>query len=148
MRTRNLGFTLLEVLIVISIIGVLAAVGFPRLMAYQRSVNMNDVANSIAQNLRDLSSRAVNNSAAQTVTFVLNTAAGTDMNFTGSKSESIALGQNAKLTSVKVGTTAVTTVGFDVRGRPTNAATLVITVEFADQTRTIRLLPTGKTVVQ
>jgi hypothetical protein len=90
----------------------------------------------------------VNNSATQTVTFVLNDAAGADMNITGSRSESITLDQAAKFTSIKVGTTNVTTVGFDVRGRPNNAATLVISVGFSDQIRTIRLLPTGKTVVQ
>jgi prepilin-type N-terminal cleavage/methylation domain-containing protein len=148
MPTRNQGFTLLEILIVLGFIGVLAAIGFPNLMAYQRSVNMNDVANSIAQSFRDLSSRAVSDSAAQNVKFLLNAGAGADMEITGSKSENITLNQDAKLTSVKVGTNNVTTVGFDVRGRPTNAATLVITVGFADQTRTIRLLPTGKTVVQ
>jgi type IV pilus assembly protein PilE len=148
MRTRNQGFTLLEILIVLGIIGVLAAIGFPNLMAYQRSVNMNEIANRVAQNFRDLSSRAVNNSAAQTVKFVLNAGAGADMEITGSTSENITLDRDAKFTAVKVGSTDVTTVGFDVRGRPTNPATLVISVGFADQTRTIRLLPTGKTVVQ
>jgi prepilin-type N-terminal cleavage/methylation domain-containing protein len=148
MQIRNRGFTLLEILIVLGIIGVIAAIGFPNLMAYQRSVNMKEVANRVAQNFRDLSSRAVNNSAAQNVKFVLNAGAGADMEITGSTSENITLDQDAKFTAVKVGTTDVTTVGFDVRGRPTNASTLVITVGFADQTRTIRLLPTGKTVVQ
>jgi prepilin-type N-terminal cleavage/methylation domain-containing protein len=148
MPPRNRGFTLLEILIVLSLIGVVAAIGFPRMMSYQRSVNMNEVANKVAQTFREISSRAVNNSAAQTVTFVLNDASGVDMSITGSQSESITLDQEAKFTSIKVGATNVTSVGFDVRGRPDNASTLVISVGFADQTRTIRLLPTGKTVMQ
>jgi prepilin-type N-terminal cleavage/methylation domain-containing protein len=148
MRNKTLGFTLLEILIVIGIIGVLAAIGIPNLMAYQRRVTMNEVANKIAQTFRETASRAINDSAAKTVTFSLNAAAGTDMTISGSATQMIALDRDAKITSVKRGVTNVTTVGFDVRGRPTNAATLVIVVGFSDQSRTVRLLPTGKTVLQ
>ena len=148
MNTRRSGITLLEILAVMGIIGVIGAMGFPRMAAYQRSVTMLEVANAVAQTLQDTSARAIANSAAQTVTLALNVGTGTDLTITGSSTVTLALERDAKITSAKVGATTTTSVIYDVRGRPNNAATLVITLAFADQTRTVRLLPTGKTVVQ
>ena len=145
---RRRGFTLLEVLVAMGILGVIAGIGFPRLAAYQRSVAMNEAANQIAQALQDTSARAVAGSAAQTVTFTLNAGTGADLTITGSSTVTVTLERDAQLTSVKQGATNVTTVTYDVRGRPDNAAPVVIVAGFSDQTRTVRLLPTGKTVIQ
>ena len=146
---RVKGFTLLEILIVMAMLGVLAAIGFPALASYQRSTIMREVSNNIAQVLQDSSARAVADSAAQTVTFTLNSAAGTDLTMTaGGVSRTLTLDRDAKLTSVKEGTTDVTSVIFDVRGRPNNAAAIAINVAFEDRTASVRLLATGKTVVR
>jgi prepilin-type N-terminal cleavage/methylation domain-containing protein len=145
---RSGGFTLLEILIVIGIFGVLGALGIPQFTAYQRSIALKDAANQIAQALQRASSQAVETSAAHTVSFTLN-AVGTDLTVTGnSQTSTVSLERDAVLKSVKLGATNVTSVVFDVRGRPDNAAPLVITTGLSDLSRTVRLLPTGKTVIQ
>ena len=146
---RSAGFTLLEILIVIGILGALGALGIPQFIAFQRSVEIRNASNQIAQALQRASSQAVETSAAHTVTFTLNAAAGTDITVTGnSQTSTVSLEHDAALKSVKQGATNVTSVVFDVRGRPDNAAPLVITTGLSNLSRTVRLLPTGKTVIQ
>lgn len=148
---KNQGFSLIEMLIVISVLAILAAIGVVNYNSYARSVRFKEVNNRIAQLFQDTSARAINHSAELTMTFTLNQAAGVDITVTGDKiSESISLESDAELTSVKykTKTTNVTSLEFDSRGRTTDPDTLVVSTQLGSLTGTVRLLATGKTVIQ
>jgi prepilin-type N-terminal cleavage/methylation domain-containing protein len=148
---KNRGFSLIEMLIVISVLAILAAIGVANYNSYARSVRFREVNNRIAQLFQDTSARAINRSAEFTMTFTLNQAAGVDITVTGDKSsETISLESDAELTSVKYKskTTNVTSLVFDTRGRTTDPDTLVVSTQLGSLTGTVRLLATGKTVIQ
>lgn len=73
MRSEN-GFTLLELLIVISIIGIIAAVLFTNLMRSIRSAEVRDAANQVVADLRRARSQAQRGS--DTFTLILPGASG------------------------------------------------------------------------
>jgi prepilin-type N-terminal cleavage/methylation domain-containing protein len=147
---KTQGFSLLEVLIVISVLSILAAIGVFNYNTYAQSVRMREVSNRVAQLFQDTSARANNQGAQFTLSFNLNQAAGTDITLTGyGKTETIALEGNAELTSVKYASGSnVTTIVFDARGRRTDPSTLLVGTKLGSLTGTVRLLVTGKTVVQ
>ena len=145
------GFSLIEMLIVITVLAILAAIGIANYNAYARSVRFKEVNNRIAQLFQDTSARAINRSKKFTLTFSLNQAAGADITVTGDGSiETISLENDAELTSVKYKTKAinVSSLEFDTRGRTTDPDTLVVGTQLGDLTGTVRLLATGKTVIQ
>jgi prepilin-type N-terminal cleavage/methylation domain-containing protein len=145
------GFSLIEMLIVISVLAILAAIGVANYNSYARSVRFREVNNRIAQLFQDTSARAINRSAEFTMTFTLNQAAGADITVTGDgKSETISLESDAELTSVKYKskTANTTSLVFDTRGRTTDPDTLVVSTQLGSLTGTVRLLATGKTVIQ
>jgi prepilin-type N-terminal cleavage/methylation domain-containing protein len=141
---RQPGFTLLEILIVIGILAILLSIGFPQYAAYQRGLVMRDVSNQIAQSLRETGARAKAETTALTVNFRLNQPEGDDLTFSDGKTPPVKLEGNASITAIDGGTS----VEFDVRGRPSNTKPIVIHATFADRTATVRLLTTGKTVIQ
>jgi prepilin-type N-terminal cleavage/methylation domain-containing protein len=143
------GFTLLELLVVMSMMGILGAIAAPNLMSYQRSVALKEARNQVVQTLRDASARAIVESAPQTVTFSLSQTTGSDLSITaGAVTRHVSLERDAILSSVTSNSVAVTSVIFDVRGRPNNSAPLVITATLGDKSGQVRLLPTGKTVIR
>jgi prepilin-type N-terminal cleavage/methylation domain-containing protein len=146
---KNQGFSLLEVLIVIAVIAVLGAIGIANYNAYARSLRLREVNNRIAQLFQETSSRAINLGEAFTITFAINQAAGTDLTITGDgATETIALENDTELTSVqdKVGNRS--SITFDARGRRNDPSTLILSTKLGALTGTVRLLATGKTVVQ
>jgi prepilin-type N-terminal cleavage/methylation domain-containing protein len=147
---RQPGFTLLEILIVIGILAILFSIGFPQYAAYQRGLVMRDVSNQIAQSLRETGARAKAETTALTVNFQLGDPEGDDITISDGKTatKSVKLERDASLLSVLMGGVPRTSVTFDVRGRPNNPAPIVIAAVFADRTATVRLLTTGKTVIQ
>lgn len=148
---KSQGFSLIEMLIVISVLAILAAIGVANYNSYARSVRFREVNNRIAQLFQDTSARAINLSKKFTVTFTLNQTAGADITVTGDgKIETISLESDAELTSVKykTKTTNVTSLEFDTRGRTTNPDSLVVGTQMGSLTGTVRLLATGKTVIQ
>jgi prepilin-type N-terminal cleavage/methylation domain-containing protein len=147
---RASGLTLLEILVVVGILAILLSIGFPQYAGYQRGLVMRDVSNQIAQLLRETGAQAKAETTALTVNFLLDRADGDDLMISDGKTatKTIRLERDASLKSVFMGGTAKTSVTFDVRGRPNNPAPLVITAGFADRIATVRLLTTGKTVIQ
>jgi prepilin-type N-terminal cleavage/methylation domain-containing protein len=148
---KSQGFSLIEMLIVISVLAILAAIGVANYNSYARSVRFREVNNRIAQLFQDTSARAINLSKKFTVTFTLNQTTGADITVTGDgKIETISLESDAELTSVKykTKTTNVTSLEFDTRGRTTNPDSLVVGTQMGSLTGTVRLLATGKTVIQ
>jgi prepilin-type N-terminal cleavage/methylation domain-containing protein len=146
---RQAGFTLLEILIVIGILAILLAIGFPQYAAYQRGLVMRDVSNQIAQLLRETGARAKSETRALTVNFLLDRPDGDDFTISsGTTSSNVRLERDASIRSVLMNGVAKTSVTFDVRGRPNNTKPVVIQAVFADQSAQVRLLITGKTVIQ
>ena len=144
------GLTLLEILIVIGILAILFSIGVPQYAGYQRGLVMRDVSNQIAQLLRDTGARAKAETTALTVNFLLDRADGDDLTISDGKTatKTIRLERDASLRSVSMGDKPRTSVTFDVRGRPNNPAPIVIDAIFGDKSSKIRLLTTGKTVIQ
>jgi prepilin-type N-terminal cleavage/methylation domain-containing protein len=148
--TRQAGFTLLEILVVIGVLAILLSIGFPQYMAYQRGIIMRDVSNQIAQLLRDTGARAKAETTALTVNFLLDRPAGDDFTISDGKTaaKTVRLERDASIDSVLMDSLAKTSVTFDVRGRPNNTKAVVIRAVFADRKAQVRLLTTGKTVIQ
>jgi prepilin-type N-terminal cleavage/methylation domain-containing protein len=148
--TRQSGLTLLEILIVIGILAILLAIGFPQYAAYQRGIVMRDVSNQIAQLLRDTGAQAKAETQALTLNFLLDRPEGDDITISDGKSptRTVKLERDASIDSVSMAGQAKTSVTFDVRGRPNNPAPLVIVALFSDRRAQVRLLTTGKTVIQ
>jgi type IV pilus assembly protein PilE len=156
-QARVHGFSLLEVLIVIVVLGILMAIGAANYNAYARSVRMKEVGNRIAQLFQDTSARAINRGTTLTIDFYLNQKAGIDLTVTGDKgSQDISLEGDAELTTVTDPAGARSSVTFNARGRriqsPTDstpdASTIIINAQLDTLTRTVRLLGTGKAVIQ
>jgi prepilin-type N-terminal cleavage/methylation domain-containing protein len=146
---RQAGFTLLEILIVIGILAILLAIGFPQYAAYQRGLVMRDVSNQIAQLLRETGARAKSETRALTVNFLLDRPDGDDFTISsGTTSNNVRLERDASISSVLMNGLVKTSVTFDVRGRPNNTKPVVIQAVFADRNVQVRLLTTGKTVIQ
>lgn len=145
---RGKGFTLLELLVVISMIAVLSSIGYSQLLSYQRSMVFREARNQIIQILRDASTQAIVNSTPHTVKF-FNQGVGSDITVTANgKTRTYFLERAGRLSAFKAAGVSVSTVIFDVRGRPNNTAPLVITVNIAEFSGNVRLLPTGKTVMK
>ena len=154
---RNNGFSLLEVLIVIVVLGILLAIGVANYNAYARSVRMKEVGNQIAQLFQETSARAINRGTSFTIDFKLNQEAGADLTVTGDgTSQDISLESDAELTAISDSVGARSSITFNARGRriksdtdPTpDLSTLVIKAQLAALNKTVRLLVTGKTVIQ
>jgi type IV pilus assembly protein PilA len=152
---KNQGFSLLEMLMVIAVLAILAAVGIFNYNNYARSVRLHEVNNRIAQLFQETSARAINNGERFTIAFKLNQTTGTDLTVTSTGStgiigvtENITLENDAELTSVKNKLGDTTSIDFDARGRTTDPSTLVVSTQLGSLTGTVRLLVTGKTVIQ
>ena len=148
--SRQAGFTLLEILIVIGILAILLSIGFPQYAAYQRGIIMRDVSNQIAQLLRETGARAKSETRALTINFLLKSADGDDFTISDGKTpaKTVRLERDASIDSVLMNGLAKTSVTFDVRGRPNNTKPVIIYAVFADRKAQVRLLITGKTVIQ
>jgi prepilin-type N-terminal cleavage/methylation domain-containing protein len=142
------GFSLLELLIVIAMITILGSIGYPKLLSYQRSMTFHEARNQVMQILRDTSAQAIITSTPQTVKF-FNQGVGSDITVTvNGQTRTYYLEQYGWLSAFKAAGVDVNNVIFDVRGRPNNTAPLVITVNIAEFSGNVRLLPTGKTVMK
>jgi prepilin-type N-terminal cleavage/methylation domain-containing protein len=155
MKRYSDGFSLLEVLIVIVVLGILMAIGAANYNAYARSVRMKEVSNQIAQLFQETSARAINRGTSLRIEFKLNQEAGADLTVSGGgPDQEISLESEAELTAVNDGAGARSSITFNARGQrikidgTPDASTLVVNSQLGTLTRTVRLLVTGKTVIQ
>jgi prepilin-type N-terminal cleavage/methylation domain-containing protein len=149
--SKTAGFSLLEMLLVLAVLGILSAISVFNYNNYARSVRMKEVSNRVAQLFQDTSARAINKGTAIKIDFSLNQAAGADMTISGDGPgiETISLENDAEITSVQsTAAGAQTSVTFNARGQMKTGSTLVVKTQLGTQTRTVRLLVTGKTVIQ
>jgi prepilin-type N-terminal cleavage/methylation domain-containing protein len=149
------GFSLLEVLIVIVVLGILMAIGAANYNVYARSVRMKEVSNQIAQLFQETSARAINRGTILKIDFILNQEAGADLTVIGGgPDQDISLESDAELTAVNDDSGARSSIMFNARGQrirsdgTPDASTLVVKTQLGTLTRTVRLLVTGKTVIQ
>ena len=154
---RNNGFSLLEVLIVIVVLGILMAIGIFNYNTYARSVRIKEVGNQITQLFQETSARAINRGTSLRIDFYLNQEAGADLTVSGDgTTQNISLESDAELTAISDSAGARSSITFNARGRrvksdtdPTpDPSTLVINAQLGTLTKTVRLLVTGKTVIQ
>lgn len=143
---------MLEIILVVSVLAILAAIGFPNFAAYQRSLRLREANNQIAQLFQDSAARAINKSREVEVQFLLNNPAGPDLrvkvNGVPSDITDITLEGETLIESATVGGTPLGKVTFNARGRTSNTGTLVLQSKLGGSSGTVRLLTTGKTVIQ
>jgi prepilin-type N-terminal cleavage/methylation domain-containing protein len=122
-KTETSGFTMLEILVVVIIIGVLAAIAGPNWLAFNNRQKINSATNSVFTALRGAQSQAKKDNRPRYVTF--NTATN---KITGELGQSISMDSDVKIYSI---TNAVTGTGscvnfywvfFDEKGTPFNIA--------------------------
>ena len=146
---KTQGITMLEIILVVSVLAILAAIGFPNFAAYQRSLRLREANNQIAQLFQESAARAINESREVEVKFLLNDPAGPDLRVkVNGVSDDIKLEGDTLLESANVGGTPLGKVTFNARGRPSNTGTLVLQSKLGGSSGTVRLLTTGKTVIQ
>ena len=112
----NKGFTLLEMLIVIVIVAVLAAIATPSLISWRANSSLSGDTRTLKADLERTRSRAIRDNANAT------------LNFTGSKSYTYP-GGGSTILSRSLNNTSISglaSVTFDSRGRATNTGTVTL----------------------
>lgn len=144
------GVTLVEMLVVMAIIGIIAAIGWGPYLQYRRAVQFQDAVTTVSQtlNLAGMESLKVNQQ------HVLTLGVGVDQqgrmtltrNGTTSPTSDVTLENGAYISQVLEGTTPMTTptITFTGRGRPNITQPVNVTVNLGQRSRVVRLLPTGK----
>lgn len=137
---RGQGFTLLEMLVVMAILGILLAIGAPNLLGFINNSRANAAAADLAAVLRQAGGRALSLSERITVSLTDSNTAVTWKNVAGTQSGKRILPYNAAVTSVTPGN-----IAFSGRGLPVEQYRL--TLKTGNATRTVVVLVTGKVVI-
>ena len=136
-QSKTKGFSVMELLLVIAVLGILAAMAMPRLTAVDAQRDLDNAARQLVVDLRWTSQVAANSVDTVTVVFV-NAAP------YGYRVEQGAAGIVIKPTQSFPATVSfsavVSPVSFDVYGKPTGAANVAIPLQnTAGQTRTVNI---------
>ncbi len=141
----NRGFTILEILIAIAIIGITGAIGVPIYQQASSALNLNAAARDLASDLRlaqqsavtDQKIYAVNFNLAQKTYFIINTVSGQTI-------KTVALNSKINLQSITGLTDNI--ARFVSTGAATEAGAIVLSCE--DKTSTIEIKPSGYVKIQ
>lgn len=138
---RRQGFTLLEMLVVLAILGILLALAAPGLLGYINNVRANEAAATLAAGLRQAGGAALARS--ETITVSVTDGAHT-ISWKGA-TDAAAITQPLPHNAAVTGVTPAGTITFSGRGLPTEQYT--VQLKARDVTRTVVVLVTGKVVV-
>lgn len=152
LRRNSAGFTLMEMLVVLAILGIIAAIGWGPYMQYRQAVQFQDAVSTVSQtlNMAGAESLKVNQQHELTIGVgdsqkgrIILKRLVTDTTISDTTLEN-----GAYISQVMEGTTTMNnpTIIFTGRGRPNSAVTqpINITVNLGRRSRVVRLLPTGK----
>lgn len=137
-RHRSAGFSLTELLIVVAIMAVLAAIGLPQLVAGVRAHRLQGSASMIAGKLADARINALKRNRATWLQ--IDAAAGTvQVQTTGAGGAVVNLGELGRLSEGVAFGAAPAQVAYDAMGRTAGVQTIQLTGAGAVRTVTVRL---------
>ncbi len=139
---RRLGFTLLEMLVVLAIFGILGALAVANLNAYIQNSRLNQALQEVAEALRSVGNRALTESRGYTVT--LTTGANSRLEWANSEGTvgSLRVSNNVQIVSLDP---SGSTIEYAGRGFPINQYRIGLQLG-SRPVREVVLLPTGKVV--
>lgn len=146
------GFTLVEMLVVLAILGILLALGVGPYRQYQQAIQMKDAALNVSQQVQLASSTSLKYNQPYQLSFFTGKTEKGKMSLAPSSTPTsttvTTLENGAYISQVLQGTSSLTTpIIFNGRGRPTNIDQPVnISVNLGTRQRVVRVLPTGKVI--
>lgn len=136
-QNNNKGFSLLELLLVVAVLGILAAIAVPRFSSADAQRDLDNAARQLVVDLRWTSQMAVN--SVETVKVVFVNVSPFGYRVVQGAAETVIKPTQSFPATVSF-SAVVSPVSFDVYGKPTGAADVAITLQnTAGQTRTVNI---------
>ncbi|MBF6593792.1 MAG: prepilin-type N-terminal cleavage/methylation domain-containing protein [Thermaceae bacterium] len=141
------GFTLIEMLVVLGILAIIFALGFPGLRNYIQASYLRSAVTALAQSLKQVGSIALTRSEPYHLNMTVNSGAlswTSDADTTNTNLVRTTLPYNAQIAGFDCSNSSNYTLSFTGRGMPTTGCS--ISVSLNGKTRLVTVLLTGKVV--